>query len=287
MQDLTPSDDAPGVLYSLKANQPAVERAVPRSGTAAQGVAPFLDNECGNVPRGTARPAWGRQQWLIRRAVIDRLRYWQGAGYQCLWVTLTSSPNKPHQRLRADFQVLRKRIGRSLGFLGIEYACVDTREGHGVLHMIWSWKDPDPRMRASFYVPFEWLQEQWKEIHGAFHVHVKRVEGSDGDARRLSRYIVAQYCGDQNGLVRFSASKLAYPLPRMREALLRTLKELPERYKQAGALLLGQTPEEFYRIFQRTFWLEFRQAWDSMVRNRSCTAFGVQFVWWCEELQRV
>ena len=68
-------------------------------------------------------------------AAIDRLRYRQSDGYQCLWTTLTSSPRSSAKRLRADFQALRKRIGRG---------------------------------------------------------------AADQDARRLSRYIVAQYCGGQN-----------------------------------------------------------------------------------------
>ena len=55
---------------------------------------------------------------------MDRLRYWQSNHYQCLWVTLTSSPNSSAKRLRADFQALRKRIGRELEFPGLEYVCV-------------------------------------------------------------------------------------------------------------------------------------------------------------------
>src|SRR5229473_5263023 len=108
----------------------------PRSGAPAP--APFLDKGDGNVPGNTWRSAWNRKQWATRRAVIDRLRYWQSNGYQCLWVTLTSSPRSSAKRLRADFQALRKRITRELGFSGLEYVCVDTREGHGVLHMIWA-----------------------------------------------------------------------------------------------------------------------------------------------------
>jgi len=69
-------------------------------------------------------------------AAIDRLRYRQSDGYQCLWTTLTSSPRSSAKRLRADFQALRKRIGREPGFSCVEYICVDTREERGVLHMI-------------------------------------------------------------------------------------------------------------------------------------------------------
>ena len=153
---------------------------------------------------------WTRKQRGIRQAVIDRLRYWQGNGHVVRWVTLTSSPASGG-RLRADFQALKKRIEHRFGYQ-FEYACVDTREGHGVLHMLWALRGD------SFFVPFRWLQETWKELHGAWHVNIKDVGRGDSDARRLSRYIVAQYCGGQVGLVRFSQSRCAVPLGAMRRA---------------------------------------------------------------------
>ena len=287
---------------------------------APESPVPLLDNGGGNVPpvssgdspsvasealtrppghaAGTlepcgasgARSSWSKKQWMTRRAVVDRLRYWQASGYQCLWVTLTSAPGSPLDRLRKDFQILRKRIGREFGFESFEYVCVDTIEGHGVLHMIWAWADPDTRKKASFYLAFEWLQAQWKDIHGAFHVNVKRIGNSDTDARRLSRYIVAQYCGDQDGLVRLSQSRMAIPLTRMRQALLRRLKDLPERFYVGSEMLKGLkdcSREELDRLIPKFFWNEFRAAWDQLVRGRSCRAFGVQFCWWDNKLERV
>lgn len=114
-----------------------------RAGADAPGgaAAPFLDIGCGNVPPRTARKPWSRKQWLTRRAVLDRLNYWMAHGYQCLWVTLTSSPASPTDKLRKDFQTLRKRMARQLGYERVEYVCVDTREGHGVLHIILAWKE--------------------------------------------------------------------------------------------------------------------------------------------------
>lgn len=256
---------------------------------APESPVPLLDNGGGNVPRGEwgSRQSWSKKQWMTRRAVIDRLRYWQASGYQCLWVTLTSAPGGPLARLRKDFQVLRKRVGREFGFASFEYVCVDTIEGHGVLHMIWAWADPDTRKKASFYIAFDWLQAQWKDIHGAFHVNVKRIGNSDGDARRLSRYIVAQYCGDQDGLVRLSQSRMAISLTRMRQALLRRLKDLPERFYVGSEILKDCPREELDRLAHKFFWSEFRAAWDQLVRGRSCIAFGVQFCWWDNKLERV
>ena len=105
--------------------------------------APLLDIGCGNVPQQAGRKPWSRKQWLTRRAVLDRLNYWMAHGYQCLWVTLTSSPSSPIAQLRRDFQTLRKRMARQLGYEAVQYVCVDTREGHGVLHLVLAWKEPE------------------------------------------------------------------------------------------------------------------------------------------------
>jgi hypothetical protein len=152
--------------------------------------------------------------------------------------------------------------------------------------MIWAWKDPNPAKRASFYVPFEWLQAAWRDIHGAFHVNVKRIGGKDRDARRLSRYIVAQYCGDQNALVRVSQSRMEFPLSRMRARLLSVLKGLPERYEFGHQIQEGLTQEQFTSMFSASLWMTFRHAWVDLVRSRSCEAFGVKLVWWDGDLRR-
>lgn len=152
--------------------------------------------------------------------------------------------------------------------------------------MIWAWKDPDPTRKASFYVPFDWLQGAWSKLHGAFHVNLKRIGGSDKDARRLSRYIVAQYCGGQNALVRLSQSRMDYPLAKMRAELLRTVKNLPERYAIGPALAQSWGSDELLRISNMAMWGEFRVAWDSLVKSRSCRLFGVSFVWWDGRLER-
>ena len=182
---------------------------------------------------------------------------------------------------------MRKRIGREFGFTGVEYVCVDTREGHGVLHMIWAWKDPDARKKASFFVPFPWLQQSWSALHGAFHVNVKRIGRADRDARALSRYIVAQYCGDQKALVRISQSRAAVPFARMRQQLLRVLKNLPERYEEGHKLIQGMPREEFSKTFNGLLWRTFRKAWDTLVRARSCEAFGVTLIWSDGQLRRI
>lgn len=118
------------------------ERNAPAGAPAPGGAAaPLLDIGCGNVPQYEPRKRWSRKQWVTRRTTLDRLNYWQANGYQCLWVTLTSSPSSPLARLRKDLQILRKRMARQLDYDKVAYICVDTREGHGVLHIIFAWKE--------------------------------------------------------------------------------------------------------------------------------------------------
>jgi hypothetical protein len=259
-------------------------RGAPRSGAPAP--APFLDRGDRNVP-GDTRPAWNRKQWQIRRAVPDRLRYWQVQDYECLWVTLTSAPKSSVQLLRKHFQVLRKRMIRELDFPHVEYVCVDTREGHGVLHMTWACKLPHGHRQIRFRVDFKWLQDAWKEIHGAFHVNIKRIGEEDHDARRLARYIVAQYCGGQNALVRMSQSKTDFPLSRARHSLLQAIRQLPERYEFLNLLMASLHGEEFDRASNTFLRVHFRRAWDDLVRMRACEAYGVQFVWCDGVLMRI
>lgn len=138
----------------------------------------------------------------------------------------------------------------------------------------------------SFYIPFDWLQESWKEIHGAFHVNVKRIGGSSTDSRRLSRYLVSQYCGGQNALVRVSQSKPEQPFTSMREALRREVRSMPERY-EFGATLSHLSPDEFDIKFKKAVWGQFKTAWDSLVQTGACEVFGVRFVWFGGRLERL
>ena len=80
---------------------------------------------------------------------------------------------------------------------------------------------------------------------------------------------------------------MAISLTRMRQALLRRLKDLPERYYAASEALSGCPRAELDRLIHKFFWTEFRAAWDQLVRGRSCIAFGVQFCWWDDKLERV
>jgi len=259
--------------YTFAALPPAP--GLPRQRQAGAGA--LLDKDDRN---GAFTPtAWTRKQFRVRQAVIDRLRLWQSQAYRVRWVTLTGSNDSKAERLRDDFAELRRRIGREFGYK-FEFVCVDTREGNGVLHMLWAMQGP------RFFVPFKWLQAQWQAIHAAMFVNIQDVGGGDGDARRLSRYIVAQYCGGQDALVRLSQSRAAYPLARMRVAWYGALLGLVERYEWGGRML-GAWGEQWHSEFKRRFWGVYRDGWAELLACRSVTAHGVQFVWCDGSLARV
>jgi hypothetical protein len=134
---------------------------------------------------------------------MSYLTYWQTHGYMVLWLMLSSALPGGLETLTRHFQRLREEIERKLGYKGLEFLAVKTREGHGVLHGYLAWKG-----ERNFFVPQVWLSKTWKRIHGASVVWVAAVKRDGKDRRRLSKYIVSQYLAEQNALVRLSASSM-------------------------------------------------------------------------------
>ena len=100
-----------------------------------------------------------------------------------------------------DFQVLRKRIEREFN-IKFNYFCVHTNEGQhqvveriskrgvsgffllgGVLHIIF---------RENKYLPYQWLSQNWGELHLSPNISIKAVPDRD-----TARYIVTQYVSGQ------------------------------------------------------------------------------------------
>ncbi len=148
-----------------------------------------------------ARLRWSRQQKRVYQESMSYLTFWQAHGYMVLWVMLSSAVPGGLQTLTRDFQRLREEIERKLGFRGMEFLAVKTREGNGVIHGYLAWKGP-----RVFYLPQRWLSHTWERIHGAPYVWVSKVKLGKGHRSRLSRYIVSQYLAGQGALVRVSSS---------------------------------------------------------------------------------
>jgi len=148
-----------------------------------------------------ARRRWSRQQKRVYQESLSYLTYWQTHGHMVLWVMLSSATPGGLEALTRHFQRLREEIERKLGYRGLEFLAVKTREGNGVLHLYLAWAGP-----RLFYVPQPWLSQTWERIHGARVVWVKKVKTGKAHQVRLSRYLVSQYLANQDALVRLSAS---------------------------------------------------------------------------------
>ncbi len=168
---------------------------------------------------------------------MSHLTYWQTQGYGVLWIMLSSANPGGLETLTRHFQRLREEIERKLGYKGLEFLAVKTREGNGVLHGYLAWKGT-----GIFYVPQPWLSKTWDRIHGAPVVWVNKVRRGGKDRRRLSKYIVCQYLAEQNALVRLSSSwgrTFGFPLRRV-WAAFREGFPLPVRVVQWTAFLAGE-----------------------------------------------
>lgn len=141
--------------------------------------------------------------------------FWWNRKRHVRFLTVTSSPESPED-MQPSWHELVRRIRKRYG--QFEYFAVFTDEGHGVIHSVY----------VGTFIEFEWLQEQWKEIHRAFHVNIKSPEAyerkkrkkagmkgihhdhSDKDViyhpRGLVLYFLGQYLHGQQGIVKISQS---------------------------------------------------------------------------------
>lgn len=144
------------------------------------------------------------------------------------FLTLTSSQHS--QDMRSSWKELVKRIRRLtpaallldgyltgddmskydclVDYMTFEYFAVFTDEGLGVVHCVY----------AGDYLPFQWLQDTWIDIHSAYGVNIKKVKtftrrkgasyrkyrGKPGDKvyypAGLAGYMLNQYLRGQNAI---------------------------------------------------------------------------------------
>jgi len=152
---------------------------------------------------------WHQLQSGIARHKGERLRF----------LTLTSSTDEDVLPLGKAWQRLKDRItrltpakllkggyihandirkyygGQLLKPLSINYLKVETREGNGVLHVLY----------YGDYIPQQWLSNHWQDLRGAYQVDIRSSSPSRaGGSRGLASYILRQYVADQDALVRYS-----------------------------------------------------------------------------------
>ncbi len=130
-----------------------------------------------------------KQRGRIYHRLVSGMYY--NRGLPLRFMTVTSAPDSPN--LRDSWRELKRRIIKDYG--SFEYFCVFTDEGYGVIHCVY----------AGDYIPFLWLQETWKQIHGAFHVNIKLVRVYN--ATGLAGYFLCQYVRNQNAVRWISQSR--------------------------------------------------------------------------------
>jgi len=189
------------------------------AGFPEAGRPPVEDREISTGGLSTSPPPWSKKQKRAYHRIKSLLKFWLSHDYQVLWVCLTSSPNSDAKALAYHHQILRQRIERELGYPGVEHFQVRTKEGYGVLHCFWAWRERRPGFRQrSFYVPQDWLSRAWEEIHGAKIVWVCRLRKSKKSIKIVSAYAVSQYCAGQSKFERMSWSwkrSLGFPMVRV------------------------------------------------------------------------
>ena len=173
------------------------ERASPPARSAVSS----LDTKGQSNDTKTAKD-WTRKQKRCFQRLTSFFTEGTARGCKFIRLDLTTASGGDEKALRRHFQELRRRIEDELGFAELEYFCIDTIEGHGVLHTVLAYKG-----QRSFYVPHDWLKRNWLEIHGAYIVYVQAMGHTRKDKRKVSRYIATQYLADQDGAtVRMSYS---------------------------------------------------------------------------------
>jgi hypothetical protein len=161
------------------------------------------------VPPSLVMPAkrkWSKKHSSCKRTVQYLLLHWMRQKRQCHFTTLTGSPLSNPKELRYHWQLLRRRIETYLAWPrgSVQYRCVDTEEGHGVLHIVLSLPIPP----KAFWIDYSVIHGWWLELHGAVQFRTDEIGIGQDHAARLSTYIVSQYVGNQDLSIRTSGTRL-------------------------------------------------------------------------------
>jgi hypothetical protein len=139
-------------------------------------------------------------------------------GEKLKFLTLTSANESSD--LKTHWEILRKRIKRlkpsrlmKNGWITkhqmaklyknynrlfkFDYFVVRTAEGNGVLHVLF----------FGDYIPYDWIKENWVEIHGAWSVSISETKTGIYSPNSLTKYILTQYIQGQNAIEHYYFSK--------------------------------------------------------------------------------
>jgi hypothetical protein len=173
-------------------------------------------------------------------------------------VELTTAPDGDGSLLRLHLQELRRRVERDLGFNGVEMFVVETTEGNGVLHMVWAWSGS-----RDFIIDQRWLSKQWRRIHGAPIVFIRRMRLSKEDIRRVGRYFTLQYLSDQRGALK----RISWSWRRSRFAIGKAWAFMVKAYRSRSkfSIWCGVSSD----VVDVTF-SDLLVAWEELLERESC-----------------
>lgn len=127
---------------------------------------------------------WNGKQKRSLQRLLSGLTRARSRGDRMRFMTLTTAVGGSFERLRRDFQTLRKRIEHEFRFLA-QYWSVRTDEGNGVLHIVFK----------GGFIPHAWLSKAWESIHGAKIVDIREIKGS---SKRVASYLISNYLCKQS-----------------------------------------------------------------------------------------
>jgi hypothetical protein len=206
---------------------------------------------------------WSRKQKRLYGRLMSWCKEAQGRGAVLLRVDLTTARVGDPEKLKLHFQELRRRIERKLHY-HVEYFCVETTEGNGVLHMVWAIETP-----GRVYIPQKWLSQQWSEIHGAQIVWIKKLRAESINVTRVSRYFVGQYLANQDAIKRVSWSWRRSRLP-LGKAWLYMKREFLGSKDYSSPWGFGIRPAILTKE-------ELLKVWDQLLATGSCTVGKVRY----------
>ena len=218
-----------------------------------------------NVPEGIVPGIpWGPRQRRSYQRILSGLSRAKARGEELRILTLTSASRDPHHghdrsKIAHNFQVLRKRILRSLG-VKVEYFRLRTDEGPGgVLHVIYK----------GGFIPQRWLSRNWKQIHGAPVVWIQKLRGSP---RRLANYLVSNYLVGHHGFTRQSWSWgwVFRGFVRTWHSVLDDSANILEGIRRWNLLMGMKDPRQWYSDNRKT------KRWRDVGSMRSLPVFFVQ-----------
>lgn len=259
---------------------------------SADGIAPSAPGDLPSLVvdvQGSAQPTrepWTKKQKRLYQRLLSWITQKSADGCQLLRVDLTSADHSESRLLRRHFQELRRRLSRRYGYK-VDAFIVETCEGNGVLHMVWSVDE-----KRAVWIEQGWLAEEWEKIHGARVTWIKRMKTGKYDRRRVTSYLVSQYLVNQgdsgSALVRYSYSwwHCRVTLGKGWQSIKRQFRFCEYRYRRVERRGYGSAPPIVFADLLRA-WNELLTVGRAVLGDVALTVYDREVVTVAEAAQRI